>query len=279
MRSVRLSGCLALVALAGLQPAQAQLAEGGARVLGLGRAGAALGQQAWGHVNPAAWAGLTQRRGALQASQAFGISELRLAELTAATPTPVGTLALAARSYGFAERRETRVVVGVARAIALSRTRRLDVGVSGGYESASTENYGTVGTPLLAVGVQGDVVAGLRVGLAGRNLLGILWDDAEDVRHSLATVPAVVAGLAYSPGPRATLVLDAEQDLDQGLSIRGGLEVRPVPGLDLRIGASDGPVRLSAGAGFRTGGLRADVAIERHESLGITPAVGIELAF
>ena len=292
MRSVRLLGPLrppvrlyllaatTLAALvAGAAPARAQLAEGGARLLGLGRAGVALGGEAWGHVNPASWATLAENRGALQASQAFGLSELRLAQLSAAAPTPVGTVALAARTYGFSERRETRVAVGLGRQVALSRTRRLDVGLSVGYESASTEGYETVGTPLLSVGVQGDVIPGLRAGLAGRNLLGILQGSDEDVRHSLATVPTIAVGIAYAPGPRATLVLDAEQDLDFGLSLRGGLEVFPVPVLALRVGVSDGPARFSAGAGIRAGALRADLAVERHESLGMTPAVGVEVSF
>ncbi len=270
---------MAILAPLGARPAQAQLAEGGARYLGMGRAGVAVGQSAWGHANPAAWSGLTERRGALQASQAFGLSELRLAQLSAAAPTPVGTVALAARSYGFSEHRETRVVVGVARPVPLSRTRRLDLGVAVGYESASTEGYGSVGTPLLSLGVQGDVVRGLRAGLAGRNLLGILWDEGEDVRHSLATVPAITVGIAYSPSPVATLVLDAEQDLDAGLSLRAGFEAYPVPALALRLGVSDGPSRISAGAGVRVGALRADIAVERHESLGLTPAVGIEVSF
>ncbi len=278
MRPFRFACALALLATLA-SPAQAQLAEGGARVLGLGRAGVALGQQSWGHVNPAAWSGLTERRGALSASQAFGLSERRLVQLAAAAPTPIGTVALSARSYGFSERRETRVVAGVARALKLSRTRRLDIGVSGGIETASTEGFGSVTTALVSVGVQGDVIPGLRAGLAGRNLAGILWSNDEDARHSLATVPAITAGLAYSPSAIATVVLDAEQDLDAGLSIRGGIEVRPVPMLALRVGAADNPARLSAGAGIRTGGLRADISVERHESLGITPAVGIELAF
>ncbi len=278
MRPFRFACALALVA-ASAGPARAQLAEGGGRALGLGRAGVALGQQSWGHVNPAAWSGLAERRGALSASQAFGLSELRLVQLAAAAPTPVGTVALSARSYGFAERRETRVVAGLARGIVLSRSRRLDVGVSGGVETAQTAGYGSVTAVLVSVGVQGDVVPGLRAGLAGRNLAGILWSADEDVRHSLATVPAITAGIAYSPSAIATVVLDAEQDLDAGLSVRGGIEVRPVPMLALRVGAADNPSRFSAGAGVRTGGLRADIAVERHASLGLTPAVGIELAF
>ena len=267
----------ALAALA--SPAQAQLAEGGARVLGLGRAGAALGGEAWGHVNPATWATLAERRAAVQLSQAFGLAELRLAGLAAAAPTPVGTLALAARSYGVSERRETRVAVGIGRQVALSRTRRLDAGLAVGYESASTEGFGSVGTPLLALGVQGDVVRGLRVGLAGRNLLGVLWDAAADARHSLAAVPAVVVGLAYAPTPTATLVLDAEQDLDAGLSVRAGVEAVLAGVLALRVGASSAPERFSAGAGVRTGALRADVAVESHAVLGLTPAFGVEVSF
>lgn len=260
-------------------PAAAQYAEGGARVLALGRAGVALGQEAWGHTNPAAWAGLRERRVGLQASQAFGLSELRLATLSAGAPTPVGTVGLAARSYGFSERRETRVIVGLGRPLPISPSRRLDVGVSVGYESAATEGYDSVGAVLLSAGVQSELVPGLRGGLAARNLLGLGRSDEDDLRYSAATVPGLTVGLAYAPSERALLVLDADQDLDFGLSIRAGAEVLPVEALALRVGVSTEPVRFTAGAGVRVGGLRADVAVERHETLGLTPAVGVEVSF
>ena len=170
MRALRLLAALLTLAA---PAAQAQLAEGGARVLGLGRAGVALGGDAWGHTNPAAWAGLDESRAALQASQAFGLSELRLGALTAALPTPVGTAALHARTYGFSERRETRVVVGLGRALPLSVTRRLDVGLAVGLESAATEGYASQTAVLVHAGVQGEVLPGLCGGLAARNLLGL----------------------------------------------------------------------------------------------------------
>lgn len=278
MRALR----LAAVLLAGCSlapPAHAQFAEGGARYLGLGRAGVALGGEAWGHANPAAWAGLDGRRAALQASQAFGLSELRLGALSAAVPTSLGTAALHARTYGFSERRETRVLAGFARPLPLSVTRRLDVGVTVGVESASTEGYGTETAVLLGLGVQGDVLPGLRAGLAGRNLLGLGLSDEADLRRSAAAVPGVTVGLAYTPSDRATLVLDADQDLDFGLAVRAGVEVRVVEALALRTGVSTNPARFAAGAGVRTGALRADLAVEVHETLGATPAVGLEVAF
>jgi hypothetical protein len=275
-----LRACLAAALLLALAPpAQAQFAEGGPRALALGRAGAALGAQTWGHANPAAWAGVDGRRAALHGSQAYGLPELRLAALSLAAPTPAGTATLAARSYGFAEHRETRVQLGLARTLALSRARGLDAGLALGYESATTEGVGTVGTVLLAAGVQADLLPALRGGLAARNLLGLGRGAEADLRRSAATVPAVTVGVAYAASGRALLALDAEQDAEHGLSVRAGLEARPADALALRAGVSTGPVRFAFGAGVAVGALRADLAVERHEALGLTPAVGLEVAF
>ena len=262
--------------LAGSARVEAQFAEGGARVLALGRAGVALGAEPWGHTNPAAPAALAVRRLGLQASQAFGLSELGLASAAAAAPTPAGVVTASARAYGFSERRETRVVAGLARPVPLGPARRLDLGASVGLESASTAGFDSATTVLVNVGVQADLAPGLRAGLAARNLLGLADDDP---RASAATVPGVTAGLAYRPAPNAVLVLDADQDLDLGLSTRAGVEVAVVEALAVRLGVSTGPVRLAGGVGVAVGALRADVAVERHESLGLTPAVGVEVSF
>jgi len=268
-----------LLAVLAAPSACAQYAEGGARVLALGRAGVALGGETWGHVNPAARAEVEGMRAALQASRAYGLSELSLAALAAAAPTPVGVLGLEARTYGFSERRETRVRAGFARALPLSVTRRIDVGVALGVESVATEGYGNETTFLLDVGVQGQVLPGVRVGLAGRNLTGLGRSDEANLRVSAAAVPGLTVGFAYSPSERATIVVDADHDEDFGLELRAGVEVLPVPMLALRAGVSSEPVRFTGGAGVVVGRLRADVAVEVHETLGVTPAVGLGVAF
>ena len=275
--SVRLLCCLALAALSG--PATAQLAEGGARRLALGRAGVALGAQTWGTANPATWATLADRRVALEGSQAFGLRDLRLGGASAASPTPLGTVALSGRTFGGGALRETRVVVGAARSLALSGARALDAGLAVGLESASTDGYGSVSTLLLDAGLQADLLPALRLGLAARNLLGIGRGPDADLQRSVSTVPTLTAGLAYTPSDRAVLVLDALQDLDRGLSVRGGVEVRPVDALALRAGVSTAPVRLTAGLGVVAGPLRADVSAEQHETLGLTPAFGVGFGF
>ena len=286
MRALRLSLGLLAGALLAL-PAQAQLAEGGAQRLGLGRAGSAVGGDVWGHANPAAWAGLQSRAVGLQASQAFELSELRLATLSAASPTPVGTVALAARTYGFEQHRDTRVEIGIGRSLPLSRARTLDAGLAVGVESATTEGFSSSTTVVVSAGVQGEVVSGVRLGLSGRNLLGIVQSAESDLERPVSTVPQLTVGLAYRPSETALVVLDAEQDLDFGLSVRGGVEVMPVDMLALRVGAGTIPAPYagsagawySAGVGVRTEMLRADLAVERHDALGLTPAIGVQVSF
>ena len=274
----RLAFCLGLAIVASA-PAVAQLAEGGARRLAMGRAGVALGGEVWGVANPSTWATVSDRRLALEGSQAFGQADLRLGAASAAMPLSVGTVALTGRTFGTGALRETRVMAGFARPIPLSRARSLDAGLAVGLESATVDGFSSASTFLLDAGVQGDLLPALRVGLSARNLLGIGRGTDVDLQRSISTVPTLAAGLAYTPSDRTVLALDALQDLDQGLSIRAGVEAHPVDVLALRVGVSSDPVRYTAGLGVLAGPARVDLAVEQHETLGLTPAVGVEVGF
>lgn len=277
MRPIRLILLgLGLVILSA-EPVQAQLAEGGPRRLALGRAGVALGGEAWGTANPATWATLADHRLALEGSQAFGLADLRLGAASAALPLSVGTVAVSGRTFGGGAHRETRVLAGLARPLALSRSRTLDVGLAVGLESASTDGFGSASTLLLDAGIQGDLLPPLRLGLSARNLLGVRRGAEADLRRSVSTVPTLAVGLAFTPSDRSVLVLDAYQDLDQGLSIRAGVEASPVEALALRVGVSSQPFRYTAGLGVLAGPVRVDLAAEQHETLGLTPAVSVEV--
>ena len=267
------------LALLAAPDAAAQYAEGGARSIALGRTGVALGGQAWGHLNPATWAGLGDRVVGVEASQAYGLGELRLAGATAAAPVGFGTAALSARSFGSEGYGETRVVLGLGRDVPLSSTRALSVGVAAGYDGVSIDGFGSAAGLHLAAGVQGEVLPALTVGLAARGLAGLVRSADDDLERPLSSVPVVAAGLAYRPAPNALFLLDAEQDLERDLSIRAGIEVSPVSALALRLGVGSAPVRLSGGIGVVAGPLRVDVAAERHETLGLTPAVAIGASF
>ena len=266
--------------------AHAQLAEGGARALALGRAGTALEGEVWGEFNPATWATLERNTADVFASQAFGISELRVVALAVAAPTRYATFAANARTYGFADYRETRIGLGAARGLPLSASRRIHVGLSVHLHSIAIEGFGSTTTISASLGAQVDVLPSLRAGLHARNISRIGRSEEADLVSPLSSAPAIAAGLAYRASERAIVVLDVEKDLDFPVAIRAGVEVWVLDVLALRGGfatglSSDGgaPARLSGGIGVRSGLIRANVTAEYHETLGLTPAVSVGVEF
>ncbi|MEP0548485.1 MAG: hypothetical protein ABJF88_16225 [Rhodothermales bacterium] len=271
---LRLAALCALVGAAG--PASAQLvplAEGGARTLALGRAGTALSGDVWGHHNPASQAGLPGRAAGAFASQAFGLSELRVGAVAFAEPTAFGTFTGTARTYGFEDFRETHFGIGYARAFPVSASRSVHAGLALGYTAVSITEFGSGGALGLSLGALVEVLPGLDFGFHAYNLNRPELTEFDPLRSGLEV------GLAYQAVKQALLLFSVDKDVDFPVSFRGGLEVQPVDVLFLRAGFSTEPVRFSTGVGVAVGILRADVAAERHDVLGWTPAFGFGVQF
>lgn len=273
-RLLRITACLLL--LLGAETTHAQLvplAEGGARTLALGRAATALDGDVWAHYNPSSWAGLEGRAASAFASQAFGLSELRVGAVAYAEPTRYGTFAATARTYGFEDFRETHFGVGYARAVPISASRVIHVGATVGYTGVSITDYGSGGALGLGLGALMEVLPGLDFGFHAYNLNRPELTEFDPLRSGLSV------GVAYRPVEPALVLLSVDKDVDFPVSFRGGVEVQPVDVLFLRTGFTTEPVRFSTGVGVAVGVLRADVAAERHEVLGWTPAFGFGVQF
>lgn len=269
---------LLFLALLAAPAAHAQLAEGGARRLALGRAAAALGPDAWHGHNPAAPARLSGPTLRADASQAFGLSELRLGAAALALPTRLGAASVNARTFGFEAYRETRVSVGLARRLPLSPARGLDAGLALAYDAVAAEGFAPRGALALSAGAHADILPALSAGVAVRHLTALARRPEADLRLPASAAPTLAAGLAYRPAGGTLLLAEAEHDGAFGIALRGGLETHPVPALALRLGAGSGPTRYSGGAGLRAGKLSVDLAAEWHAALGLTPAVSVAYA-
>ncbi|MEM8600043.1 MAG: hypothetical protein AAGF99_08980 [Bacteroidota bacterium] len=279
-RPLRFLRAALLLGVLGAVPVQAQLAEGGARALALGRATVALEGDTWGHHNPASWSTLDARSVALFASQPFGLSELRIVSLAAAVPTPYGTAAATARTYGFEDYRETTLGLGVARAVPLSSSRRLHLGVHTRLHTiVFGGDFGSTSTFTVSAGALVDVLRTVTFGVHARNVLAPRDAEAR-LEAPLSTEPGLEAGLAYRPIASTTVLLAVERGLDDfDTSVRGGLEIRPVDVLAVRAGFTTGPTRISLGAGVDLSRAHAALAFENHEALGWTPAIDLLVRF
>lgn len=258
-------------------PASAQLvplAEGNARALALGRATTAIEGDVWGLYNPASWATIEEGTVSLFASQAFGLSELRVVSLGLAHPTPYGVASGYARTYGFEDFRESVFGVGFGRSFSLSATRQIHVGAALRYTSVSIPEFNTPPGALgLSIGMLVEVMPGLNFGAHGLNINRPKFSDLDPLETRLD------AGISYRAHERALVLLGVSKDLDYPLSVRGGLEVQPVDVFFVRAGFSTEPTSFSTGVGVLLSQIRADLAVGHHEVLGWTPAFEVTFSW
>lgn len=93
-------------------------------------------------------------------------------------------------------------------------------------------------------------------------------------------LPALVRfGIGYLWAGKLRTNLDMEKDLDRPFAARLGLEYQPVSVVQIRAGASTGPVTAAFGLGFRLGPVQLDMASGYHQVLGFSPQAGLAIDF
>lgn len=250
-------------------PASAQPLQGGARAAALGGAATALPGEVWGQANPAAWATLSGPAVSFFASQAYGLTELRLGAAHAAYPTRIGTLAIQARSFGFEAFRESTFRLGYARSVRLGTTRTFHVGLTLDYARVAIERYGNQGAVGVSLAWLVAVLPTLHAGFHATNLNRPSYEDGAELPRTFAF------GLSYAPAPGLLVMADVVKDVRFPAAVRGGLEITPVDALALRAGVASAPMRFTSGVGIRLGPLAADLAAERHYVLGWSPGIEV----
>ena len=95
------------------------------------------------------------------------------------------------------------------------------------------------------------------------------WDDEHLWRLHLQA--------AYSPMPQLTTLAEVERE--ECTRLRLGMEYAIDECWMLRAGMATQPVVLTFGAGLRRGMLAIDLAVEAHNTLGLTPSTSLSLWF
>jgi len=239
---------------------------GNARSVALSLATTALSDDTGLHANPASAAG-SGVRATVFAREAFGLAELRSGTLAIQAPFSWGAVIAGIGTFGFSDYRETYGRVGFARAVSFGTERAVHVGAVARGTHVRVESFGTAQAVAVDAGVLLPILPVLTFGAHARNLAGANL-AGESMPRSIAL------GLHYRATPRFGVFGDAYKDLDHMWSLRGGIELAPVSVLRLRAGATRQPSQFSLGIGLAIGPVDADLAAERHATLGWTPSVG-----
>lgn len=271
MRNSLIIALIALLSSGAAPTVYAQALDGGARASALGNAGAALTGDAWAAANPAIWGTLDGRAVAFFTSQSFGLSELQYSAFEYVEPLSVGTIAAGVSTFGFSEFRDSRVHLGLARGFPFGSTRTALLGLRVQVGQIAIPGYGSRNIVGLTLGSHITVSETIDFGFAVENLVGSNGGDVDDLPASLS------AGVLYTATETLRVVADARQEVGLPVELRVGMEFFPVPVLGLRFGAASQPSRVSGGVGVRLGLVSVDIAVQRHDVLGLTPAGGLSV--
>lgn len=255
------------------------------RVMGMGGAGAATGDNLWSaYYNPAGLSMLDQIQlgGAYQ--RLFNLTYFKNFFGGAAYPLPnnYGTVSLNVQYFGvdyegenlsgeytFALSHGFYLLKDIHSSLAFGYSIKgysWDLGTSvGGVELGSASMLG------IDVGFQATVYSRTFVGLYFLNL------NAPQVGEIVKTdLPQrVVAGVAYQPYDGVTTSLDFNRLLGSDeTEIWAGAEFLVFDRINLRFGGTTNPNRFTAGIGFEVQGFTIDYGMRTHSELGETHLVG-----
>jgi hypothetical protein len=244
---------------------------GNARADALGNATTALPAAVGVQSNPSARSGLSDPTVLVYTRQNFGLEALRYGAAQLAVPASWGTVSGGASTFGFEDYREVHLSLGYARGLQFGTARTLRVGGTLRLHHTSIAGYGRAATLGLNLGLGLRLLHSLHLGAMATNVTGASLVPDEPLPRTLAV------GLFYHALNDVVVVVDAFKDVRFPLSMRAGLEIRPVRPLYLRAGVTSSPVRFRTGVGVHLGPVRADVAAEQHQRLGWSPSASLQV--
>ena len=93
-------------------------------------------------------------------------------------------------------------------------------------------------------------------------------------------LPSIInVGFAYQPSEKIVVCIEGEQNLQDDLRIKSGVEYHIIDQLYLRAGYLSNPSMFTTGIGLKIKTLQLDLSSQFHQQLGVTPGLGIRYEF
>ena len=263
-----LAGLLILLWI--LKLAASENYQAGARALALSNAFVSVSDTWSTFHNQAGLAGLKNFSAGVFYESRFMVDELSHTAGSMVLPIKAGTFGFSFSQFGKGTYKEHKVGL----AFAKSLTKKLNAAIQLDYLSELyPENDRAMGFATFEAGV---VYAATDELFLGAHIFNPV-SGGFDTPSGFQKMPAVFRiGGHYQFPKMVLLTVETEKSTENPFVIKSGLEFSPVKNLALRFGVSGKPVQYSAGIGFQTGKLAADIGFSYYGNLGLTPSVSIQ---
>lgn len=234
-----------------------------AQGMGMGNASVALTGIYAGMGNQAGLADLQGVGFALFGQRRFASAALNDVAANVAIPSKAGTFGLAIHHFGFEAFNQQKVGLAYARKL----SKGISLGAQADYIGTRFQDnyYGNFSAFTFELGLQAQLSKKLLLGFHAFNPIGSKLVNDE-------RIPTIFRlGLMSRPNDKIALTAELAKDLNNPLSVRGGMEYMPVPVMAIRLGACSQPFMMTVGAGVKLKQIHLDFAASYHQYLGFTP--------
>lgn len=261
-----------IILLIGIQEACLAQLTMGADGLALGQATTALQNNNWAIFSNPATIDEESKSLSFFSVRNYGFQELTDIASAGSFPTRFGITTFGFHRYGGDLFNETSVRLGYS-----NSWEDFRFGAVLNYNHISQASpYGSGGALGIDLGVSSKLTEGLWLGARASNLNQPSY-DFETEEESLSRELAL--GLSYDLDENALFLFDVVKDVRFPVSYRGGIEVKVIEKLKGRVGVSTEPNTYSFGIGYGLELWEANIAFQRHETLGFSPGIDLNFYF
>jgi hypothetical protein len=244
----------------------------GADGLALGMATTSLENDNWGLFSNPATVNSEYRSISFFSVRNYGFEDLTDIAAVSSVPTSYGVAAFGFHRYGGNLFSETKLRLGYS-----NSWKDFKFGVVIHYNHISQASpYGSGGALGIDVGISANLSDGLFLGAKASNLNQPSYNFAA-FNESLSRELAL--GLSYELDKHALFLFDVVKDVRFPLSYRSGIEVKLIENLKGRVGITTEPNTYSFGIGYGSESWEANIAFQRHETLGFSPGLDLNFFF
>ena len=182
-----------------------------------------------------------------------------------------GVFGISVNYFGDNSFNQSKIGIGYGRKLA----ENVSVGLQLDYIGTKTIEAGTGSAFTFDLGILYQPVKTLTIGAKAFN--PIRAKTGLDYEEEL---PAIInVGLAYQPSEKIMICAEGEQNIDDDLRAKFGVEYHIIDQLFLRGGYISNPSMYTCGIGVTIKALKIDISSQFHQQLGLSPGLGLSYSF
>ncbi len=242
----------------------------GARFLGLSNSCISLSDTWATFHNQSGLSGMSDISAGFYYESKFGIDKLSLTAGSFVLPVRAGVFGLSFLQFGKGVFKENKFAIAFAKQLfpKFSAGMQMDY-----FTQTLPENEHTRGFATFEGGI---IYCPVKKLFLGAHIFNPASQSAEFIFGTHKMPLILRAGGHFLFDKNIMITFETEKDSNSPVLFKTGVEFLPAKNLAIRAGASGQPFNYTAGIGYITGNISADIGFSYHGNLGVTPSVSIQ---